>query len=352
MSESGDATARDAAGPLLVTGASGFVGRHLIDAHRCSGDARQVLALVRDTTAWSRYDWTGALDDVSPVEGSVTDPDAWTPALPRLSGIFHLAAVVRHSRRDADELLRTNVDGSLAMVRLAAQHRCRLVVLSTSGTVGCFTDPDGHADEHAPWCEEIVAHWPYYRSKILLEKHARALADELGVELVFIRPPVLLGPGDHRSRSTGNVLRVLRGRLPFVIRGGMHFVDVRDAADAIHRAMRGRSVRPVYHLPGTAGSVEEFFRMVEEVSGAPAPRRVLPYRSAWLAASLLERLGVWLRGEPLHALPDPVVVEMASHYWGVRSLYAAEDLGYKSRDPRETLRDTVDWLRANHDALR
>jgi nucleoside-diphosphate-sugar epimerase len=352
MSAGSDAAPREAAHPLLVTGATGFVGRHLIDAHRRSGDARQLLALVRDPAAWSRYDWTRAHGDVSRIEGSVTEPDAWAPALPRLSGIFHLAAVVRHSRRDADELLRTNVDGALAMVRLAAGHRCRLVVLSTSGTVGCFTDPDGVADEDAPWCEEIVAHWPYYRSKILLERRARALAHELGVELVFIRPPVLLGPGDHRFRSTGNVLRVLRGQLPFVIRGGMHFVDVRDAADAIHRAMRSRTVRPVYHLPGTAGSIEEFFGMVEEVSGVPAPRRVLPYRPAWLVASLLERLGVWLRGEALHALPDPVVVEMASHHWGLRSLYAAEDLGYKSRDPRETLRDTVEWLRANHDALR
>ena len=352
MSRRGDDTARDATRHLLVTGASGFVGRHLIDAHRRSGDPRQILALVRDPAAWDRYDWTGSQGDVRYIEGSVTDADAWAPALPRLAGIFHLAAVVRHSRREAEELLRTNVEGTLAMVRLAARQRCRLVVLSTSGTVGCSTSPEVLADEHAPWCEETVAHWPYYRSKILLERHARAKALELGVELVFIRPPVLLGPGDHRFRSTGNVLRMLRGRLPFAIRGGMHFVDVRDAADAIHRAMRAPSVRPVYHLPGTAGSVEEFFGMVEEVSGAPAPRWVLPYRPAWLAASLLERLGVWLRGEPLHALPDPVVVEMASHYWGMRSLYAADELGYKSRDPRETLRDTVDWLRANHDALR
>ena len=58
-----------------------------------------------------------------------------------------------------------------------------------------------------------------------------------------------------------------------------------------------------------------------------------------------------LRGEPLRMLPDPVVVEMAARYWRIRSLYVANELGYKCRDPRETLRDTVDWLRANHEAL-
>ena len=43
---------------------------------------------------------------------------------------------------------------------------------------------------------------------------------------------------------------------------------------------------------------------------------------------------------------------MGSHYWGLSSLYAEADLGYRSRDPRETLRDTIDWLRAHHPKLR
>ena len=94
--------------------------------------------------------------------------------------------------------------------------------------------------------------------------------------------------------------------------------------------------RPVYHVEGTVCSIEEFFGMVSEVSGVPPPRWLLPYRPAWLLARALERL---------HLLPDPVVVEMASRYWGARSLHAGSDLGYKARDPRETLRDTVSWLR-------
>jgi nucleoside-diphosphate-sugar epimerase len=334
-----------------VTGASGFLGRHLLAAHAADAGAVRTIALVRDRDAWHGYPWTASLTGVRVVEGDVTDVEEFDADLPGLHGIYHLAALVRHSRRDGEELIRTNVEAGLQMVRLAARHRCRLVLVSTSGTVGCSRDPQARADENAPHCEADVAGWPYYRSKVELERRARTLAVELGVEMVLIRPPVLLGPGDHRLRSTGVVLRALRGRLPFVIRGGMHFADVRDVAQAIRRAMLRRDPRPIYHLEGTACGVEEFFAMLEDVSGVPGPRQRLPFRVAWLAANAAEWLGVWLRGAPFGALPDPVVIEMASRYWGLRSLYAAEELGYESRDPRDTLRDTVTWLRAHCEAL-
>jgi len=324
--------------PYLVTGATGFVGRHLLHTHAAEGAEPRLLALVRDPGKWSRQAWTADLEGVEVVEGSVTEPERFAPDLPGLGGIFHLAAVVRHSRRDPGDIYATNVEGTLHMVRLAAAHRCRLVVVSTSGTVGCFETPRERADEHAPYAEETVGSWPYYDSKIRLERRARALAEELGVDLVIVRPPVLLGPGDHRLRSTSNVLKAIRRKLPFMIRGGMHFADVRDAAQALLRAMTHPEARAVYHIEGTECTIEEFFGMIEEVSGVPRPPLVLPYRPAWLLARALERF---------HVLPDPVVVEMAARYWGARSLYASGDLGYKPRDPRETLRDTVEWLLAN-----
>ena len=335
-------------GPFLVTGASGFVGRHLLQSRTAETTA---IALVRDRSAWDTLDWAADLEHIDLVEGSVTGTQGWAEQLPPLDGIFHLAAVVRHSRRNPEDVYETNIEGSSNMVRLAAAKQCRLVMLSTSGTVGCFKSPEESADEHAPYCEELVAGWPYYHSKILAEKKTRKLADELGVELVFIRPPVLLGPGDHRFRSTANILRMLRGELPFLIEGGMHFIDVRDAARAIWQAMDLPNPRPVYHLDGTCSSIREFFGMVEEVSGVQAPRRLLPYRAAHLLARLDEWLGTKFRGEPLHLLPDPVVVEMASHYWGTNSLHSQSELGYQSRDPMRTLRDTVDWLRNNHESL-
>ena len=86
----------------------------------------------------------------------------------------------------------------------------------------------------------------------------------------------------------------------------------------------------------TECEVTEFFAMLEEISGVRATRLVLPFRAAWLVARALERF---------HLVPDPVVVEMAAHWWGLRSLHSAEELDWKPRNPRETLRDTVEWLR-------
>lgn len=331
-------------GPYLVSGASGFAGRHLLEACR---PETAVLALVRDPAAWAAEDWTAGLDGVDLVQGTVTDTAGWDADLPPLAGIFHFAALVRHSRVNAREIYTTNVHGTRAMVRLAAQHRCRVVMLSTSGTVGCSRDPDAAPDETADFCEDTVGNWPYYHSKIIAEREARRLADERGVELVFLRPPVLLGPGDHRFRSTSNIIRMMRGKLPFLIRGGMHFVDIRDVIAASLRAMVRPQVRPAYNLPGFASSIEEFFAMVEDVSGVRATRRMLPYGIAHALASTDEWLGMRLRGSPLHVFPGPVIVEMASHYWGLSSLYARDDLGFEPREPQSTLRDTVAWLRAN-----
>ena len=326
-------------GPLLITGASGFLGRHVLHSLLAAPAPPACLALVRDRAHWHDYAWTRELPQVELVEGSLSDPERWSgdPRLEGLRGIFHLAALVRHSRRDPEPVYRTQVEGALHMVRVAARHKARLVLLSTSGTVGCFRSPEGNADEHAPYCEREIAGWPYYDSKLRAERAARALAAELAVELVILRPPVLLGPGDHRFRSTSTVKRFLEGRLPFLVRGGMHFTDVRDVASAAVRAMAHPRPQPVYHLPGTACSIERFFADLAAISGVPAPRHVLPYAPAHLLARLLARLEL---------LPDPVLIEMAAHYWGARSLYAERDLDFSPRPPAETLADTVHWLRS------
>lgn len=306
------------------------------------------LALCRDRRGWEKWAWAQDLDGTSIVEGGLLDGDRWQEGLGAVDGIFHCAAMVQHSRKGSEPVYETNVEGTRAMVRLAAEKGCRMVYVSTSGTVGCFPTPFEWADETADYCGDPVTSWPYYDSKIQSEQQARALADELGVELVIFRPPVMLGPGDHRFRSTGNIIRHLRGKLPFLLEGGIHFIDVRDAAAALVEAMFLPEPKPVYHLSGTACTVVEFFQMVEQASGVPAPKLQLPPRAALRVSKALSRAAEILPGERHSPLPDPVVFEMAARYWGLRSRWAGSDLGWDPRDGQRTIDETVAWLRQVH----
>lgn len=331
----------------LITGATGFLGRHILQALKRKAPRAKIVALVRDPATWHSESWTREYPDVSIVTGSLFDADRWKndPSLKLIDGIFHLAAIVKHSRESPDEMIRVNIEGTANMVRLAAEKKCRILFASSSGVVGCSKVTDGVPDENAPYCEDVVAGWPYYASKIHAEQRARVLATELQADLVIFRPPVMLGPGDHRFRSTSNVLRLLEGRLPFILSGEMHFVDIRDVADAMVRAMMMASPQPVYNLPGHVMSLDGFFRRVAAAAGITPKWRSLPRKLLLYAAKVNE-----MTGRHLHVLPDPVVIEMAGHHWGISSQYAESDLDFRPRPPDETLRDTVAWLQKNNAA--
>lgn len=319
---------------VLVTGATGFLGRHLLDALGELGDAVRPLTLVRMDAP------SPAGERVATIAGRLEDAERWgeDARLASCVGIIHCAARVRHSRADAASVFQTNVGGTQAMVRLAARIGCRLVAVSTSGTVGCSRDPDAAPDEDAPFADRVVADWPYYASKIAAERSARALAGALDVDLVVLRPPVLLGPGDTLGRST-TVARRMCARFPMVLDGGYHFADVRDVARAAVRALRHPRPRPVYHLPGWNGTLAGFARLVAESAGRAARPIRVPAGPAHLAARLLHQMGAFV---------DPVLIEMARHHWNIRSRWSAVDLDYSARDPKVTVREALDGHRRAH----
>lgn len=308
----------------LVTGASGFLGRHLLES---LGD--DAVALVRAPLPTR----------VAQLTGSPLEPEAWLPRAAGVTTLIHAAGMIHHSRRDADEMVRFNVDSALAMVRAAKALDARLVLVSTSGTVGCFEHATIEADEHSRYAEALAARWPYYLSKIRAEQQARRLAKHLGVTMTVVRPPILLGPGDTLGRSTTNVARVLDGRLPFIPPGGIGFTDVRDVAAALTKLTRRSAWRETYHLPGTSLPLRTFFERVGEVAGIKVDRPDVP----GLVVSGLAKLGSRV---PLKKLPDPVVLEMSRCHWGLKTLWSHAELDYRPRNDRQTLSDTVAWLRA------
>jgi len=338
---------------ILITGATGFVGRHLLEQLQHDSNITEIIALLRNPKDWATQDWNSDFTKVSILKGGLNDREKWQddPLLEGVTGIFHLAAMVAHNRREGAESFAVNVDGTLAMVEVAAKLRARLVYMSTSGVVGCFDNPHDSCDETSPYVEAQVGRWPYYASKIAAEKQSRTRAEELGVDLVILRPPIMLGPGDHRFRSTGLLIKFLRGKLPFIIEGGFPFVDVRDASAAAKRAMLIGNPKPIYHLPGTQWKVGELFQKITQISGIQGPRFTLPPAVVLAVANTDVWLGMKLKGAPLALVPDPVVIEMGISYWGMASLWAADELNFNPRDGEQTLKETLHWLLENEPNL-
>ncbi len=258
------------------------------------------------------------------------------------SCVFHLAGVVSRDPDDGQRMMRLHVDGTRRVLEaMKAASVKRMVLASTSGTIGVSKNEE-ILDESAPYAEEIVAGWPYYASKIYQERLAFEHGKRLGIEVVAINPSLLLGPGDRRLSSTGDVRRFLKKQIPTIPDGGINFVDARDAALATANALDKGRAGERYLLGGPNWTTKEFFERLGRVANVNPPRLKLPAKWNKLGASLVEELYRWRGKEPPI---ERISVEMAEHYWWIDSSKAETELGFAPRDPQLTLVDTVRYLR-------
>ena len=319
---------------VLVTGGTGFLGEHLV-RELAARDGIDVRVLARSHSPIL------AAMPVELVRGDVLEGDELASALYGCHAVFHLAGLVSRDREDSQRMMRIHVDGTRRVLELAAAAGVkRVIVASTSGTVAVSKE-DEVLDERAGYATEIVAGWPYYASKIYQEKLAFSLGADLGLEVVCVNPSLLLGPGDRRLSSTGDVLKFLRRQIPIVPAGGINFVDVRDAAVATANAISQGTPGERYLMGGPNWTFAEFFGRLERVSKVTRPHLKLPGKLNRWGAAAVEHL---YRARGKEPPVDRISVEMSEHFWYCDSSKAERDLGFESRDPGLTLLDTVRYL--------
>jgi len=139
------------------------------------------------------------------------------------------------------------------------------------------------------------------------------------------------------------VARFLRREIPVVPPGGVNFVDVRDAAWATVAAMQHGRAGERYLLGGPNWTMAEFFGRLERASKVRAPWVRVPRRVAEAGASLLAHL--YKAGGRGESPVDRISVEMGQVFWYCDSSKAMRELNFQSRDPAETLDDTIRFLR-------
>ena len=319
---------------VVVTGATGFLGEHLCRELRGRGHTVRALARTR----------SDHLADLGCElhRGDVLSAADLDRALPGATAVFHLAGMVSRDPDDVGRMMRLHVEGTRSVLEAMDRHGIRRMILaSTSGTVAVSKDAEV-LDETAGTAERLVAGWPYYTSKIYQERLAFDLGPSRGIEVVAVNPSLLLGPGDRRLSSTGDIQRFLRGQIPTIPEGGINFVDARDVATATANALERGRAGERYLLGGPNWTMKEFFGRLSRVAKVRGPWMKLPPSLSRWGAQAIEEVYRWRGKEPP---VDRISVEMSEHHWWFDSGKAERELGFEARDPALTLHDTVTYLR-------
>lgn len=314
----------------LVTGATGFLGTHLLPLL----DSDDVRVLVRGAR--------GSIDaDIETVKGSILDTDTVERAVDGVEHIYHLAGKVSRNPDDVRELYRVHVEATTSLCRAAkASGVKRIVLASTSGTIAVSDDGESVPDESAPPPLELIGRWPYYTSKLYQEEAVKREC-EGGPDVVTLNPSLLLGPGDKRLSSTEDVLRFLSRDVPVVPPGGVNFVDVRDVADAFVSAMQNGRAGERYLIGGPNWTFKMFFEKLERISKVKGPKVSLPESMYSIAGMAVDAFYRQLDKAPP---VDRISTEMGRRFWYLDATKAKRELGFEPRDPYETLHETVAYI--------
>lgn len=316
-----------------VAGATGFLGSHLVRTLLDRG--HQVVAVSKNG---------GTVHGIEVAALDVLDEAAVAESARGSDGAFLVTGRVSRDRDDAELLHRDNVLGTESALRgLRAAAVKRVVVASTSGTLAVSRDAERIADESCRSPLEIIARWPYYRTKLYAERAALEANRPGEFEVVIVNPSLLLGPGDLRESSTGDVRMFLERTIPATPAGGMAFVDARDAALGLLLAFERGRAGERYLLNAKNMTIAAFFQRLERISGVKAPLLRMP-SSRPLAIGLNQVFTKAVEAIGGRAPVDAISVEMAQYFWYCSSEKAERELGFAPRDPGETIRDTIDDL--------
>lgn len=319
--------------PVLVTGATGFIGWHVATLLEQRG--YRVRALARPGSRIREL-------RAEVVSGDLRDADSLRRAAEGCQLVFHLAADYRLWAKDETEMFRSNVQGTRNLLDAAKAAGVERVVYTS--TVGCIGIPAaGEGTEESPVGAADMT-GAYKRSKFEAEQVALEYAAE-GLPLVVVNPTAPVGDHDFKPTPTGRIIQdFLLGRMPAFIDTGLNLVDVRDAAEGhLLACERGRQGER-YILGCENLTLEAILQLLAGLSGQPAPRFRIPYAIAYLAGVAGTAWANITGREPRAPLD---AVRMARKKMFVSIEKARRELGFSPAPVTGGLRRAIEWFQTN-----
>ncbi len=321
----------------LVTGATGFVGSHVVRTLLAKGE--RVRVLTRPASSLRNLEGL----PVERVTGDLVEPISLRSAVQGCRRVYHLAADYRLWTRNPSELYRSNVEGTRNLLEAAQSAGIeRMVYTSTVGALAA--NSNGHpTDEQTPVrLADMIGH--YKRSKFLAEAEVVSAARR-GVPVVIVNPSTPVGSRDVKPTPTGQmIVDFLSGRMPGYVDTGLNLVDVEDVAEGHWLAMERGRTGERYILGNRNLGLREILEMLAWISGRPAPRIRLPMPVA-MGIAVVSTGWSWITDRPPRVPLEAVRMSRKKMFFD--SSKALRELGLPQRPVEEALEKAVRWFRDN-----
>ncbi len=247
---------------ILVTGATGLTGSHLIE--QLSQQGEPVRALYHHSTPSKK------LAGVEWMKADILDVDDLNEAMQGITKVYHCAAMVSFNSKDRKLLHRVNIDGTTNVVNVCLDNNIeKLLFMSSVASLGRIREGQT-VNEEMQWSEE-TGNSEYGKTKYLAEMEVwRGIGE--GLNAVIVNPTIILGAGDWTKGSSA-IFKSAYNEFPWYTEGVSGFVDVQDVVKAMIALMNSDIAAQRFILNGDNISYRTLFTKIAESFNKKPPHK-------------------------------------------------------------------------------
>ncbi|HHT66920.1 MAG TPA: NAD-dependent epimerase/dehydratase family protein [Erysipelotrichaceae bacterium] len=320
----------------LITGAAGHLGNTITRRLAESGSHIRALLLPNEKHI---------PENTEVFYGDVCDKESIRPFFENLEGkdivVIHCAGIVSIATKFDQAVYDVNVTGTKNVVDLCKEYKVsKLIYVSTVHAIP--EKPKGEVMTEVSRFDPEVAVGLYAKTKAEATNYVLDAAKE-GLNATVVHPSGIVGPFDYgNGHLTALIIDFYKKRLTAGVKGGYDFVDVRDVAKGIIAAVEKGKPGECYILSNRYFKIREILDMLHEITGVKKVRTFLPIWFTKITATLSEIYYKIVKRPPLFTAYSIYTLDSNALFSHEK---ADRELGYTNRDMKETLKNTVDWLK-------
>lgn len=327
----------------IITGANGFLGNNIV-RKLIENKENEVRALVLP------QDNVNSLEGLNCkiYRGDVTKKESLdlifqTPKNAELY-VIHCAAIVYIKSKYNPKVYEVNVNGTKNIIEKVLEKNAKLVYVSSVHAIA--EKPNNEIITETSKFDPNKVEGQYAKTKAEIANYVLEMVKKKNLNACIVHPSGIIGPNDFgNSHLTQLIIDFANGRLKACVKGGYDFVDVRDVADGIINACDKGKCGECYILSNRYVEIKELLDMISEVRNTKLIKSILPMWLAKLTAPLSEIYYALLKQPPLYTKYSLYTLKSNSNFSNEK---AKKELGYSNRELKETIEDTINWLKENN----